>query len=311
VLARCFTTAVAQGIPDGLRRGATLLLPKDDKGDKASADPADYRPIMLLPMVVRVLHKVLDSLLRQAMQPSPETPQPALAFQRTQAGFMPGRNTYEKAVLLGIVHSVFKEGSSGKRLLAGIFLDIRKAYDSMEYGELLDILEARQRLPRAWLEILRRFLPGNSTTIKGVTVLLLRGLPQGGALCPLLCNAFMDDLACELAEYIEKHPRLGPLWRTSVTRDGYKWELRNLESLWTRLLQFADDVALLAASPKEAQELLDVVAAWGVRRKLEFSPKSFSVLLSRPDGKPGSPCRSCTWASYLWRGRPRTRPSGT
>ena len=284
VLARCFTTAVAQGMPDGLRRSATLLFPK---GGGATADPADYRPITLLPMAVRILHKVLDNLFRAAMYPSPEAPQPLFQLQRTQAGFMPGRNTYEQAALLQLVQSIFKEGSAGsaRQLLCGIFLDIRKAFDSMEYGQLLDILESRHRFPRQWLEILRRFLPGNSTTIMGITVFFMRGLPQGGALCPLLCDLFMDDLACELADYLEQHPRLGPLWRTSQTRDGYKWDLPKLKSLWLRLIQFADDIALLAATPAEAQELLTVVADWGKRRALEFSPKSFAVVLSRPTGQ--------------------------
>lgn len=286
VLARCFTSAIAHGLPDGLRRSLTLLFPK---GGKATADPADYRPITLLPMVVRVLHKVLDQLFRSAMGSAPGRPQPPLKLQRTQAAFLPGRNTYEQAALLQLVQSVFKEGSRGSRgrqLLCGIFLDIRKAFDSMDYGQLLDILETRHRLPRSWLEILRRFLPGNSTTIMGVTVFLLRGLQQGGALCPLLCDIYMDDLACELAEYLEQHPRLGPLWRKSTTQDGHNWGLPHVKSLWLRLLQFADDIAILAASAEEAQELLNVVAEWGQRRGLEFSPKSFAVLLSRPMGEP-------------------------
>lgn len=289
VLARCFTAAIAQGIPEGLRRAATQLFSKEDV---ATADPADYRPITLLPMIVRLLHKILDNLLRGAMHQRPgaqqQPQQPQLKLHRTQAGFMPGRNTYEQAALIQIIQSVFKEGSDGsaRHQLCGIFLDIRKAFDSMEYGQLLDILESRHQLPAAWLEILRRFLPGNSTTIMGITVFFLRGLPQGGALCPLLCDIFMDDLACELAEYFDKHPRLGPLWRTSETRDGYKWALPHVQSLWLRLLQFADDVAILAATPEEAQELLDVVAEWGKKRGLEFSPKSFGVTLSRPYGPP-------------------------
>lgn len=282
VLAKCFTSAISQGLPAALRRSTTQLFPK---GETVSADPAAYRPITLLPMVVRVLHKVLENMFRGAMFSSTEG-RPQLVLQQTQAGFMPGRNTYEQAALLQIIQSVFKEGSDGsaRQLLCGIFLDIRKAFDSMEYGQLLDILESRQRLPQAWLEILRRFLPGNSTTIMGVVVYFLRGLPQGGALCPLLCDAFMDDLACELAEYLEQHPSLGPLWRKSQTQDGHKWSLPHVKSLWLRLLQFADDIAILAATPEEAQELLDVVAAWGRKRGLEFSDKSFAVLLSRPIG---------------------------
>jgi hypothetical protein len=235
-------------------------------------------------MVVRILHKVLDTMFREGMASQDGKP-PLFSFQRTQAGFLPCRNTYEQASLLHIIQAVHKESYGTRRLLCGIFLDIKKAYDSMEYSHLLDILQTRHRFSKSWLEILRKFLPGNITRIMGREVHLQRGLPQGGALCPFLCDAFMDDLACELAEYIEQHPHLGMLWRQGQDRRGHKWDLKErVESLWLRLLQFADDVAVMAESPEYAQELLDVIGAWGRKRHLEFSSKSFAILLSKPPG---------------------------
>jgi hypothetical protein len=292
VLARCFTEALARGIPEGLRMAVTLLFPK---ASIHSIKPEEYRPITLLCMVIRILHKVLDNLFRSGMGSQrtgnppagageAERQEPLFTFQRTQAGFLPQRNTYEQATLLQLIQGIYKEAIGGKKMLCGIFLDIKKAYDSMEYSHLLDILKTRHRFPKSWLELLRKFLPGNKTMIMGQEVQLLRGLPQGGALCPFLCDAFMDDLACELAEYIQRHPHLGKLWR--VREDPVTWHSWALpdrvQSLWLRLLQFADDIGILASSPEEAQELLDVVAMWAKKRHLEFSPKSYAVLLKKP-----------------------------
>ncbi len=277
VLARCFTQALAEGLPQAMRRSETILLHKP--GTERS-EPASYRPIALLPITVRILHKVLDNLFRPAlMQVQQGKAEPSIG--RTQAAFTPKRSTYEQAMVLQMVQAAFKASTSTKKLLIGVFLDIQKAYDSMEYSELLDILQDTHSFPRAWLEVLRKLLPGNETNIMGITVYLLRGLPQGGALCPLLCNAFMEDLARDLAAHIAQHPTLGKLWKERHG-GGHRWDLRGVEDLWLRLLQFADDIALLATTPEDMQQLLDVVADWGRRRHLRFSPKSFAAVLSPP-----------------------------
>jgi hypothetical protein len=232
-------------------------------------------------MVVRILHKVLDMALRPLLlEPTPERPTPSIG--RTQAAFRAQRSTYEQAMVLQMVQAVHRESFSTKRLLIGVFLDIKKAFDSIEYADLLDILEGTHHLPPPWLEALRKLLPGNETSILGIPVAMLRGLPQGGALCPLLCNAFMEDLARDLAQHIEDHPQLSQLWRERNDRAGNIWDKNGLKDLWLRLLQFADDVAILARTPQEAQQLLDVVTAWGQRRHLVFSFKSFATFLSLP-----------------------------
>lgn len=283
VLAPCFTVAVNEGLPQALRRNKTSLLLKPD-ADPTS--PASYRPITLLPMVVRILHKVLDQLFRpQLLGEGQGRQEPSI--WRTQSAFMKKRGTLNPATLLHLVQAIHRECKGGTRkLLVGVFLDIRKAYDSMEYAHLLDILEQLHRFPRDWLEVLRKLLPGNETTIQGITVAMLRGLPQGGALCPLLCNAFMAELARDLDDHISRRmPKLARVWRTWRDNDKHCWSTDHLKDIWLRLLQYADDVALLARTPEEMQELLGVVAEWGRKRGLVFSDKSFAVLLSDPSTK--------------------------
>jgi hypothetical protein len=293
LLALCFTRALARGVPAGLRQALTLLFPK---GTTLSADPSEYRPITLLCMVIRILHKVLDNLFRAEMTGEGKS----FSFQRTQAGFLPDRHTYEQATLLHLIQAVHKEAHGVRKLLCGIFLDIRKAYDSMEYSHLLDILESKHHFSKSWLEILRKFLPGNTTKIMGIEVYLRRGLPQGGALCPFLCDAFMDELACDLADHFDRHPRFGPLWRHSRSQRNHRWDQPWVKSLWLRLLQFADDIGMLASSPAELQELLDFAGAWCQRRGLEISPKSFAVLLSTPPGAVALPPLSANGVQIPW-----------
>jgi hypothetical protein len=174
---------------------------------------------------VRILHRVVIT--------QPGRTRPSIGRTQCQAAFMAKRNTYEQAMLLQMVQVVYKESHSVKKLLIGAFLDIWKAYDSMEYDELLDILEQAHQSPKHLLEVLRKLLPGNRTTIMGITVFLFRGLPQGGEICPLLCNAFMEDLARDLEAHMKQHPRLGKIWREQQVRctqngGGHKWKLEKL-----------------------------------------------------------------------------------
>jgi hypothetical protein len=66
-----------------------------------------------------------------------------------------------------------------------------------------------------------------------------------------------------------------------VRQEERLWHEQDLQNIWLRLFQLADDVAILATTPGEMQVLLDVVDAWGRKRGLAFSTKSFAVLLSK------------------------------
>jgi hypothetical protein len=165
--------------------------------------------------------------------------------------------------------------------LYAAFLDLSKAYDSMEYSVILGHLIALPDFPLTWVEMLRNVLAGNSTTILGVRVAFTRGLPQGGALCPFLCQAFMDTYATRArARHAARAPAFTPVWPPETHPARYWWLPSNVVDFDLRQYIYADDVALLAASVPELQEDLDEAHRWSVWAGIDWSPKSFIVALS-------------------------------
>jgi hypothetical protein len=93
----------------------------------------------------------------------------------------------------------------------------------------------------------------------------------------------MDELAAALLDEIEKDPELGDLWRKHRTQREHEWELKGYDSmtrLWLLLIQFADDITILASSPSQARRLLEITCRWAESVNLEISHKSQLVLLS-------------------------------
>jgi hypothetical protein len=263
-LARLLTPAfnlALDDMPSALRQAETLLLPK--QSGKPSADPLAYRPITLQPVLVRLFHRVLDRRLRRLLEERGGLVSPC------QAGFIPGRGTHEQATILHTLRSL-----GGGEMYAA-FLDIQKAFDSIDHWHLLEVLRSRIGLPPEWCEVIRRQLCDNHTMILGEKVAIERGTFQGSPLSPLLCVLFLEDLAAEIKAHVEARPGdFMPLLPSSrIQRHAYL----------TVMLLYADDITLLAKSPVALQGLLDVVARWGERRKVIFSPKSrVSLLRGRP-----------------------------
>ena len=283
-LSAAFTQAL-HGLPAAMRTGLTLLFPKNLKSP--TTNPADYRPITLLPVLVRIFQKTLDMLFRAGMEAKPGRA-PLLCLRRPQAGFLPRRNGHEQALVLHVIQAINRESyATANKVLHAAFLDIQKAFDSMEHPHILNILAARKRFPRQWLEILRRILPGNSTTILGAEIIFTRGLPQGGALSPFLCLVVMDDLARHIERFLAGRPDITSTWRSRRgPASANPWHLPDLARLWVALLLFADDVTVLALDPLHLRDLLAAIHAWGQLNHLIFSPKSFAALLSGPRNQP-------------------------
>jgi hypothetical protein len=161
------------------------------------------------------------------------------------------------------------------------FLDLSKAYDSMEYSIILTHLMSIPNFPITWVEMLRNVLPGNSTTILGERIAFTRGLPQGGALCPFLCLAFMDSYATQArARHAARAPAPTPVWPTVDPASMHWWVPRNVRDFDLRQYTYADDLSLMAATLPELQEDLDGAYAWSEWACIEWSDKSFITLLS-------------------------------
>ncbi len=216
ILADAFTRAIKEGLPDALREGRMVLTPKTIPPPSC---PSGYRPLNVMDMVIRLLYKTLQLLFVQEVRKRKPSEG---GLHRCQAGFVEERNGYEQVFALQLIQAVRRECSAPKKFLAGILLDIAKAFDSLEHAIILRTLQKRG-YPLVWLEIFRRLLPGNRAKLLDRVIHLGRGSPQGGALSPLLCILVLNELAHDLLEKIRRDPELwiyGDRGAPSVNTNG-------------------------------------------------------------------------------------------
>ena len=126
ILAAVFTAAGEVGwLPPRFNVGAVVPLFK-------AGDPAllqNYRPITLLNSDYRLLAKVLAGRWGAALGP---------CVAREQTAFLPGRHIGETVLLLQLMPAVLQaQGSLG----AAVFLDFRKAYDTVDRDFLFAVME--------------------------------------------------------------------------------------------------------------------------------------------------------------------------
>jgi hypothetical protein len=132
-----------------------------------------------------------------------------------------------------------------------VFLDFKKAYDSVPQALLWDILR-RMGMPETFVDLLRTWSEQSNIRFKmgGVSQQPFpqeTGVPQGGVLSPICFNFFIEVLL----RYVNEHAgKLG------VTLAGGALQLL--------ALAYADDVVLICPNLSSAQEALDLVQKWAV-----------------------------------------------
>ena len=136
-----------------------------------------------------------------------------------------------------------------------MFIDLQQAYDAIPHPALLARLRAAG-CSEASAELLRRRTTETQARVTlrhqaGPPFPIRRGVPQGAPISPTLFNLWINDL---------------------------------LTSLGPKAVAFADDIALLASSPTEAEALLETVEQWCKRNghALNIGPTKSAFVVLRP-----------------------------
>ena len=214
------------------------IVPVPKKGDLSQTD--NYRGISLTSLTAKTLNRMILNRIQPAIEG---------LLRDNQNGFRSSRSTTSHILTLRRI----LEGAKMKRLPAAmVFIDFKKAFDSIHRGILMKILLA-YGIPKEIVDLIGLLYSGTKAQVitpDGMTELfdILAGVLQGDTLAPYLF-IIVVDYCMSLA--IAKHPEVGLTLTPARSRRIKADKISDTE--------FADDIALIADSIQEVQELLTEV----------------------------------------------------
>ena len=211
-----------------------LIVPVPKKGDLTKT--SNYRGISLTSVALKTLNKMVLNRLIPHIEP---------ILRDNQNGFRPGRSTTSHILALRRL----LEGVTERKLTSVIlFIDFRRAFDSLHRGILMRILRA-YGIPDKLVRLIECSYEDTMARIKtedGLTeaILILAGVLQGDTLAPYLFIIAID--------YVMREALAG----RDVGFTLRKRKSRRHPEVKITDTDYADDLSLLSDTIEQAQEFL-------------------------------------------------------
>ena len=171
--------------PNKLKLAKVISIYKKDDPTQVT----NYRPISLLPVLSKVIEKTIAKQLSGYFEDNK-------LFNQNQYGFRPGHSTEHAA--LELVDKITSQMDNNETPI-NIFLDLSKAFDTIDHNILLDKLKY-DGLDDIAIKLFRRYLTNRYQYVqienaKSQLLEINTGVPQGSILGPLLFIIYINDIS--------------------------------------------------------------------------------------------------------------------
>jgi len=239
LLALYFTSFLRQGkVPASFKEGLCTAILKSVKAGKVDpADPDYYRFITVAGVMPKLFGCVLLTRLSHWSDRTGLT-------SDSQNAFRAGRNCEQHVISL---IELLRARKRGGRATWALFVDFRKAYDSVDHAALWEVMR-RAGVPPEIVILLREWNTGRTARLAvngevtdpfDITI----GVPQGDVLSPWLFNLFVESLIRTIR---------ADATFTGVCEFG----------ITVKELMYADDLSMLCTSRQQAERALEIVNFW-------------------------------------------------